>query len=303
VAIYSIRDLEKLSGIKAHTIRIWEQRYSLIQPKRTQSNIRYYDDENLRLLLNIALLNKNGMKISNIANLSHDEICKSVSSVSDIMVEQDNQLDALTIAMISMDEFKFDRIISTSVQQMGFERTMLEVVYPFLERLTLLWITGSLNTVHEHFMSHLLRQKVIAAIDREPLSISRDTKKFMIYLPQGEKQELSLLFLYYLLKVRKNFVIYLGLDVTLPDLKEAAKVHKPDYIFTFVNEPLAKMSVQSYVESVANTFPDSHLLISGFQIVNKIIRIPTSGNVLNSLVDTIEFLDDLQMKNLNRIPK
>lgn len=297
MAIYSIRDLEKLSGIKAHTIRIWEQRYSLIQPKRTQSNIRYYDDENLRLLLNIALLNKNGMKISCIANLSHDEICKSVSNVSDIIVEQDSQLDALTIAMVSLDEYKFDRIMSASIQQMGFERTMLEVVYPFLERLTLLWITGSLNTVHEHFMSHLLRQKVIAAIDREPLTVSRDAKKFMIFLPEGEKQELSLLFLYYLLKVRKNFVIYLGLDVTLPDLKEAAKVHNPDYIFTFVNEPLAKTSVQNYVESVANTFPESHFLISGFQIVNKIIRIPTSGTVLNSLIDTIHFLDDLQMKS------
>ncbi len=295
MAIYSIRDLEKLSGIKAHTIRIWEQRYSLIQPKRTQSNIRYYDDENLRLLLNIALLNKNGMKISCIANLSSDEICKSVSTISDIIVEQDSQLDALTIAVVSMDEFKFDRIISANIQQVGFESTMLEVVYPFLERLTLLWITGSLTSVHEHFMSHLLRQKVIAAIDREPLSISRDSKKFLIYLPQGEKQELSLLFLYYMLKVRKNFVIYLGLDITLPDLKEAAKIHKPDYIFTFVNEPLAKMSVQSYVESVSNTFPDSHILISGFQIVNKIIRIPTQGNVLNSLADTIEFLDDLKM--------
>ena len=297
MAIYSIRDLEKLSGIKAHTIRIWEQRYSLIQPKRTQSNIRYYDDENLRLLLNIALLNKNGMKISYIANLSNDEICKSVSNVRDNIIDQDSQLDALTIAMISMDEYKFDRIMSASIQQMGFERTMLEVVYPFLERLTLLWITGSLNTVHEHFMSHLLRQKVIAAIDREPLSVSRDTKKFMIFLPEGEKQELSLLFLYYLLKVRKNYVIYLGLDVTLSDLKEAAKVHNPDYIFTFVNEPLAKTSVQNYVESVANTFPESQFLISGFQIVNKIIRIPTSGAVLNSLIDTIDFLDALQMKS------
>ena len=206
MAVYSIKDLEKLSNIKAHTIRIWEQRYRLISPSRTKTNIRYYDDSDLKLLLNIALLNKNGIKISKIAEMTLEDITEKVSQISEVNFEYDTQLDSLTIAMIEMDEYKFDRILSTNIQQMGFERTMMEMIYPFLERLNLLWLTGSVNPVQEHFMSYLLRQKVIVAIDKEPLLEGRDVKKFVIYLPEGERQELSLLFMHYLLKSRKNQV-------------------------------------------------------------------------------------------------
>ncbi|MEM1119901.1 MAG: MerR family transcriptional regulator, partial [Bacteroidota bacterium] len=125
MAVYSIKDLEKLSGIKAHTIRIWEQRYGIIEPGRTQTNIRYYTDQNLKFLLNIALLNKNGIKISKIAKMGDEEILEKVAAISEINFENDVQLDALTLSMIEMDEFKFDRIISTNIQQLGFERTMI----------------------------------------------------------------------------------------------------------------------------------------------------------------------------------
>jgi len=157
VAIYSIRDLEKLSGIKAHTIRIWEQRYSIITPQRTDTNIRYYADDDLKLLLNVALLNKNGIKISRIANMSQHEIAEKVAAISEMNFEYDTQLDALTISMIEMDEYKFDRIVSTNSQQIGFERTMLEVIYPFLEKLSVLWLTGSINPAQENFISYLIR--------------------------------------------------------------------------------------------------------------------------------------------------
>ncbi len=198
MAVYSISDLEKLSGIKAHTIRVWEQRYDIIQPKRTKTNIRYYQDEDLKLLLNIALLNKNGIKISKIAKMTNKEIAEKVAAISEINFEYGTQLDALTISMIEMDEFKFDRIISTNIQQLGFERTMLEIIYPFLDKLSVLWLTGSINPVQENFMSYLIRQKLIVAINNLPLLQSKDTKKFIIYLPEGERQELSLLFMSYL---------------------------------------------------------------------------------------------------------
>jgi DNA-binding transcriptional MerR regulator len=149
VAIYSIKDLEKLSGIKAHTIRVWEQRYDIINPERTPTNIRYYKDEDLKFLLNIALLNKNGIKISKIAKMSKSEIAEKVAAISEINFEYGTQLDALTISMIEMDEYKFDRIISTNIQQIGFERTMLEVIHPFLDKLGVLWLTGSINPVQE----------------------------------------------------------------------------------------------------------------------------------------------------------
>ncbi|MEL7120513.1 MAG: MerR family transcriptional regulator, partial [Bacteroidota bacterium] len=229
MAVYSIRDLEKLSGIKAHTIRIWEQRYGIIVPQRTKTNIRYYEDEDLKYLLNIALLNKNGIKISKIAKMSKGEVAEKVAAISEINFEYGTQLDALTISMIEMDEFKFDRIISTNIQQLGFERTMIEIIYPFLDKLSLLWLTGSINPVQENFMSYLIRQKIIVAIDEEPLVSGKNVPKFIIYLPEGEKQELTLLFMHYLLKARRNQVIYLGQDISIIDLKDACKIHQPDF--------------------------------------------------------------------------
>ncbi|MCB0642218.1 MAG: MerR family transcriptional regulator, partial [Phaeodactylibacter sp.] len=215
MAIYSIKDLEKLSGIKAHTIRIWEQRYGIINPQRTPTNIRYYEDEDLKFLLNIALLNKNGIKISKIAKMGRDEIGEKVAAISEINFEYGTQLDALTISMIEMDEYKFDRIISTNIDQIGFERTMLEVIHPFLDKLGVLWLTGSINPVQENFISYLIRQKLIVAIDKEPLFINSPKPKFMIYLPEGERQELSILFMHYLLKTRGFQVLYIGQDMTL----------------------------------------------------------------------------------------
>lgn len=168
MAVYSISDLEKLSGIKAHTIRVWEQRYSIIEPKRTKTNIRYYQDADLKFLLNIALLNKNGIKISKIAKMSKGEIAEKVAAISEINFEYGTQLDALTISMIEMDESKFDRIVSTNIQQSGFEHTMLEIIYPFLEKLSVLWLTGSINPVQENFMSYLIRQKSSQPLIKSP---------------------------------------------------------------------------------------------------------------------------------------
>ena len=293
MAIYSIKDLEKLSGIKAHTIRIWEQRYGIIDPDRTPSNIRYYQDEDLKLLLNVALLNKNGYKISKIAKMSKLEIGQKVSAISPINIEYGAQLDALTISMIEMDEMKFDRIISANIQQIGFERTMLEVILPFLDKLGVLWLTGSINPVQENFISYLIRQKVICAIDREPMANGAKTPKFLLYLPEGERQELSLLFLHYLLKSRGNLVIYIGQDISLSDLKDVYKIHRPDYIYTMISESFAKEPVQSYVDALSHSFPDSRLLLSGYQVVAQ--EVPSTGNVtvLKSLEQTLHFLQNL----------
>ena len=302
MAVYSIKDLEKLSGIKAHTIRIWEQRYRLIAPSRTKTNIRYYDDTDLRLLLNLALLNKNGIKISKLATMTREDIAEKVSQISSVNFEYDTQLDALTISMIEMDEAKFDQILSSNIHQIGFEQTMMEVVYPFLERLSLLWLTGSVNPVQEHFMSYLLRQKVIVAIDKEPLISGRDVKKFIIYLPEGERQELSLLFMHYLLKARRHQVIYLGQEIAFEDLRDACCIHKPDYIFTLINEPFPKISVQQYLENISNHLPSCRILMSGYQVVTKELKIPNNVIILRSLDDTVRYIDELKMPHLVRMP-
>jgi DNA-binding transcriptional MerR regulator len=304
VAVYSIKDLEKLSGIKAHTLRVWEQRYDIINPKRTKTNIRYYLDEDLKFILNIALLNKNGIKISKIAQMSREEIAEKVAAISEINFEYGTQLDALTISMIEMDEYKFDRIIRTNIQQLGFERTMLEIIYPFLDKLSVLWLTGSINPVQENFMSYLIRQKIVVAIDNEPLVNAKDANRFLIYLPEGEKQELSMLFMHYLLKSRGNSVIYIGQDITLTDLKDACNIYKPDYIFTMITETFSKEPLQQYIDRLATNFKESQLLLSGYQVVTQPVKLPEHVKILGSLDHTMNFLDGLSVnKNSSQSSK
>lgn len=304
MAVYSIKDLEKLSGIKAHTIRIWEQRYGIVNPQRTVTNIRYYEDEDLKFLLNVALLNKNGIKISKISKMNREEVAEKVAAISEINFEYGTQLDALTISMIEMDEYKFDRIVSTNIKQLGFERTMLEIIYPFLEKLSLLWLTGSINPAQENFMSYLIRQKIIVAIDNEPLPTGKHINKFLIYLPEGEKQELSMLFMHYLVKSRRHHVIYIGQEVSLSDLKDAYNIHHPNYIFTMISETFAKEPVQRYVDKLATTFPDSNILLSGYQVVVQNVRPAENVTILKSLDQMIDFLDEVspvRVKNHNGI--
>lgn len=297
MAVYSISDLEKLCGIKAHTIRIWEQRYEILEPKRTKTNIRYYEDDDLRKILNIALLNKNGYKISKIAMLSDEEIMEKVGAISEINFEHHTQLDALTISMIEMDEVKFDRIVRTNIKQLGFEETMLAVVYPFLDKLSVLWLTGSIHPVQESFMSFLIRQKLLAAIDKLELRTSINAKTFMIYLPTGESQELSLLFLSYLLQSRGHKVIYLGQNITINDLKDAFAIRKPDYLFTMITESYTDQSVEVYIEELTQNFPDCEILLSGYQVVAQSISRRGKIRPLASLEDTLNYLADLSANN------
>ncbi len=297
MAVYSISDLEKLCGIKAHTIRIWEQRYHILEPKRTKTNIRYYEDDDLRKILNIALLNKNGFKISKIATLTDQEIMEKVGEISEINFEHHTQLDALTISMIEMDEVKFDKIVRTNIKQLGFEETMLSVVYPFLDKLSILWLTGSIHPVQESFMSFLIRQKLLAAIDQLGLQSGANAKTFMIYLPTGESQELSLLFLSYLLQSRGHKVIYLGQNITINDLKDAFAIRKPDYLFTMITESYTNQSVEVYIEELSNSFPDCEILLSGYQVIAQDIKRRGQIRPLASLEDTLNYLTQLSAEN------
>ncbi len=293
MAVYSIRDLEKLCGIKAHTIRIWEQRYGLIKPDRTETNIRFYRDADLNLLLNIVLLNRNGHKISKIAKMSKKEIVEKVSAISEVNLELGTQLDELTLAMVEMNEYKFDRILTTNIQQLGFEQTMLQVIYPFLDKLSVFWLTGSINPIQENFITNFIRQKIIAAIDKESVSWGQNIKKFLIYLPEGENQELSLLFMHYLLKSRGNWVIYLGQNIAVGDLFDACNIHKPDFIFTMITESFSMHPVQKYIDELSRSFKDCQILLSGYQVVTQNVQSTGNITVLSSLNETISFLNGI----------
>jgi MerR family transcriptional regulator, light-induced transcriptional regulator len=296
MAIYSIRDLEKLTGIKKHTIRMWEQRYHLITPARTDTNIRFYTDENLRHLFNVALLNKHGHKISKLAKMQPEEIATLVAGIAEKNNNPNAQIDALTLAMLSMDEAGFDRIFSTYALDHSFEQTMIDLVYPLLENLKALWITRSVSPAHEKFVSHLIRRKLMCAIDGCPLVASRDGEIFYLYLPEGESQELTLLFMYFLLRQRGHHVIYLGPGTSVNDLRDACDAIRPHFVFTIIDAPLARQSTQAYVESAAQMLHGAQLLLSGAQLFLSPIKLPANARVLNGLGDTLGFLDTLKGK-------
>lgn len=272
---------------------MWEQRYGVLNPKRTDANIRYYEDEDLQMLLNIAMLNRHGIKISKIAAMSREDIVEKVSDVSNFKIELDAQLDVLTLSVIEMDEYKLSRIFDNHVDQLGFENAMLDVVYPFMEKLSLLWLTGSIKPVQENFITLLIRNKLIAAIEKEPLTSDRKAPKFLLYLPQDEQQELSLLFMQYLLKKRGFQVINLGADMALIDLKDACHIHRPDYIFTVISETFNKEPLQRYLENLQDAAPDSKLLLTGYLAVAQPVKTSENVTILASIADTIHLLNKL----------
>lgn len=287
---YSIRDLEQLSGIKAHTIRIWEQRYNIIQPKRTDTNIRTYDDQDLKLILNISLLKDNGYKISEISKLSLEEISNEVLVISDQKLSYPDQIHALTISMIDLDEERFEKIISTNFLRFGFENTMTNIIYPFLSRIGTLWMTGSIGPAQEHFMTNLIRQKIIVAIDSQVIKYRPDSKKFMLFLPEGELHEIGLLFASYIIRSHNHRVVYLGQTLPFTELMFAYDVHKPDFIFSTITSVPANDEVQLYVDRLCKQFPDSKILLTGYQVIGQDIELQSNATIINKTSDLVELL-------------
>jgi DNA-binding transcriptional MerR regulator len=302
MAIYSIRDLEKLTGIKAHTIRIWEQRYRLVAPARTETNIRYYTDENLRHLFNVALLNRHGFKISKLAKMTPEEIATRGAELAQNNPSPNAQIEALTLAMIDLDEASFDRTLVAYVQEHGFQIAMLELVYPFLDKLKLLWLTNSISPAHEKFVSNLIRRKFMCAIDGLPMPDGRyEPDTFVLYSPEGESQDLALLFVHYLLRSYGQRVVYIGSDTALRDLRELCHSLHPQFVFTILQEPLSRQSVQSYVDYAASSINGSQLLLTGAQLFVAPVQLPPNAAILNGLPDMLQFLDNLKIKTTKRV--
>lgn len=283
MSYYSIKDLESLSGIKAHTLRIWEQRYNIINPKRTDSNIRLYDDSDLKLVLNISLLKEHGHKISEIAKFTLDELSNEVLKISDQQLSYPDQIHALTIAMIDMDEERFEKVMSTNVLQFGFENTMINIIYPFLTRIGTLWLTGSIGPSHEHFIINLVRQKMLVAIDGQVLRADENSKKFILYTPEGEYHEIGLLFANYILRARNNKVIYLGQSLPFADLNHVVDYHKPDYIYTAITSTPGQEDVENYLNKLADNFSEYAILVTGYQVIGQGLELRKNVQVVPSI--------------------
>ena len=291
MSTYSIKDLEQLSGIKAHTLRIWEQRYNLLIPQRTDTNIRTYDDEDLKLILNVALLNDNGFKISKIASMTSEDIKEEVIRLTERSLTHDDQIHALTICMVEMDEERLDKILSSNIEKFGFEQTMFNIIYPFMSKIGVLWQTGAINPAQEHFISNLIRQKLIVAIDQQPNA--NGGKKFLLFLPEGELHEISLLFSNFLIQSSGHKVIYLGQSTPNDDLLTVYKLHQPDYLLTVITTTPSSEYVQEYINGLSERFSTSKILVSGYQVIGQDLSFPSNVRQMNYLRDIKELLEEI----------
>lgn len=274
MAHYSIKDLENLSGIKAHTIRIWEKRYNLVSPERTSTNIRLYDDQDLKKLLNISTLNRNGVKISKIANMQDDELREKINIITQNVSDSETQIERLCVAMIEIDEEKFDELLSKSIFQLGFEETVINIIYPFFVKIGVMWQTGTINPAQEHFISNLVRQKLLVAIDGQRNKLNKDSKQIMMFLPEGELHELGLLFYSYLAQRRGFKVIYLGQSVPFQDLIEVQEIRKTEFLLTSYYSTLSEKFIRDYTWKLAETFPKQRIFISGGYANEVLDRLP-----------------------------
>jgi len=260
---YTISDLERLTGIMAGTLRIWERRYRIIKPHRTDTNRRWYDNDDLKRILNIAILYRKGIKISSIAAFSGSEIEEKVRLLTRESSDTETHLDALIVAMSDLDEDRINDILMRSIINKGFEETFTDVVFPFLKRVGIMWHTGSVDIGSEHFVSNIFRKRLITAIDSLTPSENPDRKKFILYLPENELHEMGLLFYTFLIRKAGHNVLYLGQTTPFAGLKDVVERWHPDFLVTGALTSLPFGKPEEYLKRISSAFRDQTIIVSG----------------------------------------
>jgi DNA-binding transcriptional MerR regulator len=290
--VYTIKDLENISGIKAHTIRIWEQRYSFLKPNRTDTNIRFYSNEELKKLLNVALLNKYGFKISHIDKMNLVEMTEKIQSLNQMEAMQERVINDLIQKMVDLEVDVFEEILDAYIVNEGVEKTITQIIYPFLEKIGILWLTNHINPGQEHFVTNIIRQKLIVGIDGviTPVQIN---KTVLLFLPENEYHELSLLFMNYLLKCRGVSTIYLGCSIPVKDVEYISRIKKPDYLFTHLTTSGARFNIDKFISNLQSSFPETPVIITG-QLTNAYDKkTPNNMFIKRSFAEVMEFLSSL----------
>lgn len=285
---YSIKDLERLSGIKAHTLRIWEQRYDLLSPERTNTNIRYYNNHDLKKILNVSLLNSHGYKISNIARLSEDNLLKEAYKLLNSYTKESDQIENLMLSLLEWDENKFEQTVQNSILHFGLENTMEKVVFPFLRQLGNMWQAGIVNPAQEHFISNLIRQKIIVEIDKLSGKDNANPKRFVFFLPVNEFHEMGLLYANYLCRKKGHRCLYLGQSLPFEDLLNVNNYVQPDVIVTVVTSCFSEAELTAYIENCKISLKNTELFISGRLIVGDqapVLNLPPNIKVFKEFAD------------------
>ncbi len=286
---YSIKDLEVLSGIKAHTIRIWEKRYNLLEPERTDTNIRFYSDEDLRKILNVSLLVRSGYKISKVAEWDGEQVKNAVLKISETKTPESNYIDHLIIYMLNFDNDGFVSLANEIIETLGFEEAVVNVFFDLFMRIGIYWQVGTVFPAQEHFVSQIIRQKLIVEIDRLK-SISKREITVLFYLPEDELHELSLLFYCYLAEKAGYKTIYLGQAVPFDDLSKIASQMRIDFVFTAFINSLLKEEVEEYLEKLKTLFEKQTVFVTGGQIYKHNPQLPVNVKVVKDQQDFKKYL-------------
>jgi MerR family transcriptional regulator, light-induced transcriptional regulator len=286
---FTIKDLENLSGIKAHTIRIWEQRYQFLKPSRTDTNIRYYSNDELKKILNIALLNKYGYKISHIDKMNESEVKEKILSLSHVQAQQERIVNDLIKCMVDLDIEKLEEILDKYITARGIERSITQIIFPFLEKIGILWLTNHINPAQEHLVTNIIRQKLIVGIEAASSLLKAD-KTVLLFLPEGEYHEMGLLFVYYLLKSRGVSVIYLGANVPLNDVEYVVNLKKPNYLFSHLTSVGHNFHLERFIANITKKFSGTPIVISGQLTHTYEKKIPPHINFKKSFQETMEFI-------------
>ena len=289
---FSISDIEGLIGIKAHTIRAWEIRYNLVPPKRTRTNIRYYDEDDLKALLNIVTLNENGYKISRIAKMSQAQIMDLVTQLKSDWANDTIQVLNLSNATLNYNEVEFSNILSGCIDEMGLINTMDAVLFPFMKRAGMLWQTGTINPSHEHFASNLIRDRIIVEIDKLDKPKIKDPKRFLLFLPENETHETGLLFARYLLKKCGQDTLYLGSEIPYTDIIKVVESYQPDFAFVVLTSLNLGKDVNKIIGKVMDNL-DIPLIVAGSLISEFDILVKDKLTPLKNVCDMVDFLEDL----------
>jgi len=289
---YSISDIEGLIGIKAHTIRAWESRYNLVPPKRTPTNIRFYDEDDLKLLLNIVTLNGKGYKISRIAKMSKQQISEMVTQFKSDWNNDAVQVLHLSDATLKYDEVAFAEILSGCINEMGLTKTMDLVLFPFMKKVGMLWQTGAIDPSHEHFASNLIRDRIIVEIDKVVKPEKENPKRFLLFLPEVEMHETGLLFARYLLKKCGMDTLYLGQEIPYSDVKKVIGSYQPDYAFIVLTSLNLGKDINKIIGKVMDHV-NVPLLVAGSLISEFDILVDDKLTPLKNVCDIVEFLEEL----------
>lgn len=260
--IYTIKDLENLTGVKAHTIRIWEQRYSFLKPQRTGTNIRYYNSEELKKILNIALLNKYGYKISHIDRMSDEDMRQKILTLGQAEAQIERIINELVQHMIDLDLETFEDVLDQHIKARGIERSINQIIFPFMERIGMLWLTDHINPAQEHLVTNIIRQKLIVGIE-STVSHMRMESTVLLFLPEGEYHELGLLYMQYLLRSRGVRTLYLGANVPVEDVDFVNRLRKPDYLYTHLTSVSHGFNFEKFLQQASQRFGDTPMILSG----------------------------------------